>query len=227
VSSGPETVSFPLPTTAAARGRRLGLGVAILIFAIAVALDEPLSKWVHNSGLSPAMKNATGAAHYFIHYGLRFYALFFFTLAACLVLWAQRRPRAALIVLLSGIFSASNQFFKWCFGRIRPFHDSPPFALHPFMGGISGLIHAEQNLSFPSGDVTLAFAMTGSLCWIAPKYKILWWALGIWIALERIAEGAHYPSDTVAGACLGLFVAAVARRIIDHFSPPSTEAKSA
>jgi len=76
--------------------------VAILIFAIAVALDEPLSKWVHNSGLSPAMKNATGAAHYFIHYGLRFYGQLGFCVAMCLILWLQRRIPIAFIVLLGG-----------------------------------------------------------------------------------------------------------------------------
>ena len=225
--SGPDTASFPLPTRSApaARGRRLGLGIAALIFAISLALDEPVSNWVHNSGLSPAIKNAQGAAHYFIHYGLRFYALFWFTLAAFLVLLTYRRRREALILLLAGIFSASNQILKWCVGRIRPFHGSPPFALHPFAGGISGLF--EQSLSFPSGDVTLAFAMTGCLSWIAPKYKILWWILGLWIAIERVAEGAHYPSDTVAGACLGLFLAYLARRIINRLAPPTDKAANA
>lgn len=216
MSTGPETASLTAPITNRHSGRTIG--IAAVIFAVAVALDVPISNWVHDSGLSPAIKNATGFIHIFIHYGLRFYGLFWFTLAACLVLWALGRGRNALIVLLSGIFSVANQVLKWCFGRIRPFHDSPPFALHPFNGGISGLIHAEQSLSFPSGDATLAFAMTASLSWAWPRWRILWWILGIWICVERVAEGAHYPSDTVAGAFLGLFVAQVARRVVNHFS---------
>ncbi|MGA3066544.1 MAG: phosphatase PAP2 family protein [Tepidisphaeraceae bacterium] len=222
--SGPEIASFPpQPASATTRARPVGFAIAAAIFVIALALDVPISNWAHNSGLAPAMKNATGAAHYFIHYGLRFYGQIGFCLAACFVLWLQGRHQIGLVVLLSGIFSSSNQFFKWCFGRFRPFHNMPPFALHPFIGGIPGFIHAEVSLGFPSGDATLAFAMTASLTWAWPRRQKLWWALGIWTCLERIAEGAHYPSDTVAGACLGLFVASVARQIVKLFAkvPPA------
>ncbi|MGD1278429.1 MAG: phosphatase PAP2 family protein [Tepidisphaeraceae bacterium] len=195
--------------------RRLAFTLAFLaLFVAALAVDRPIANWVHQSGISAKMKDATGAAHYFIRYGLRFYGIFWFTIAACAVLLMLRGWQSSALVFLSGFLSLVNQPIKWCIGRTRPFHDIPPFQLHPFAGGWHGLIHAEAPLSFPSGDVTLAFAMTMTLSWAAPRLRALWWVLGLWIALERIIEGAHYPSDTVGGAALGIVCACVARRII-------------
>jgi membrane-associated phospholipid phosphatase len=195
----------------------------VLIFLISIGLDVPVSGWVHDSGLSGAMKNAQGAAHIFIHYGLRFFGLFWFTLAAAIVLLAMNRGRDAMVVLLAGIFSAANQLLKWCFGRVRPYHGYGAFSLHPFYQGLAGLKHAEISLGFPSGDATLAFAMTASLSWVWPRWTVLWWGLGVWTCIERVAEGAHYPSDTVAGAFLGIFVAHVARWVVNRVAPSQRE----
>jgi membrane-associated phospholipid phosphatase len=137
------------------------------------------------------------------------------TTTATLLLLATHRKKSAAIVATSGIFSLSNQIIKWMAGRLRPFNGDWPFQFHPFFGGPMGLFHAEGPLSFPSGDATLAFAMTLSLSWALPRWTLLWWMLGIWIALERIMEGAHYPSDVVAGAGLGILCALLARRMID------------
>jgi membrane-associated phospholipid phosphatase len=223
VPPSPETPSLTLPAKTHRRPLR-HYATALLIFAIALGLDVPVSTWVHDIGLSAYIKDSQGFRYYFIHYGLRFYGLFWFTILACIVLIARKRTEASLIVLVSGIFSSVNQLVKWAVGRYRPFHGEPVFAIHPFIGGLAGLRHAEVSLGFPSGDATLAFAMTASLGWAAPKQRFLWWALGIWICLERIAEGAHYPSDTVAGACLGLFVAHVARRLVTLLAPPPMRA---
>jgi membrane-associated phospholipid phosphatase len=226
VSAPPENPSAAPP--AQARPIPLDrLGWVLAIFVLALGLDVPISTWVHDSGLSGAMKNAHGAMYLFIRYGLRFYGIFWLsTIPAFLILLALRKNSAAMIVLLAGIFAGVNQALKWTFGRYRPFHGEPVYALHPFVGGLPGLLHAEVSLSFPSGDVTLAFAMTASLTWAAPRLKILWWCLGIWVCLERIAEGAHYPSDTVAGACLGWFVALAARRLVNLFSAPTRRANA-
>jgi membrane-associated phospholipid phosphatase len=88
----------------------------------------------------------------------------------------------------------------------------PPFELHPFK---IHLMNAEASYSFPSGDASLAFAMAMSLSITVPRFRWLWWTLAIIVGLERIAENAHYPSDVVAGAALGIAVALLARALID------------
>jgi len=186
-------------------------------FLIALALDVPASTWAHESGLAEWLKNRWWLTHL-----IRIPGHFvFYALPVCAVIlvsqWARglRRGPALLkkpaIVLLAAIFSGINAPLKWMIGRIRPFHGVPPFELHPFHGG---LFNVEASLSFPSGDVSLAVAMSASLTMVMPRLWPLWWTLALIVALERIAENAHYPSDTVAGAALGIVAALLAQKIV-------------
>jgi membrane-associated phospholipid phosphatase len=214
------------PAAARQIGVRPGLLMAIflIVFTVALALDVPVSTAVHQSPNFTRFRKIC-QDYDSVRYSLRFFGNFWFTLFAASILlirdWQRRvlspeTGRDALVVLLAGIFSWINQPLKWCVGRFRPFHVAGmgPFNFHPFLGGLHGLIKAEGPLSFPSGDTTLAFAMAASLSFADPRRQLLWWTLGIWIALERIAEGAHYPSDTVAGAALGIGLAIAARKIV-------------
>ncbi|MDR3110786.1 MAG: phosphatase PAP2 family protein [Planctomycetaceae bacterium] len=63
--------------------------------------------------------------------------------------------------------------------------------------------------SFPSGHTTLAFAMMTTLMCLYPRGRWLFVALGIGVAIQRIVATAHFPSDTIAGAALGILVAAL------------------
>jgi membrane-associated phospholipid phosphatase len=191
----------------------------VVIFLISLPLDVPASTWAHNSGLAGWLKN-----HQILTHILRFPGHFLFTVAACMALLAAAwfhgiRRGSALwkkpaLVLLAGILSGLNAPLKWMIGRIRPYHGVPPFELHPFK---VGLMNVEASFSFPSGDVSLAVATSASLTMVRPGLWPLWWTLCLIVALERIAENAHYPSDTVAGAALGIAVAIAANRIVQWF----------
>jgi membrane-associated phospholipid phosphatase len=186
-----------------------------VLFVIALALDIPVSTRVHESGLDAWLKNEWDLTHI-----IRIPGHFIFTLVACVALlgiaWTAGVRGTALwrkpsIVLLAAIFSGINAPLKWMIGRIRPFHGVPPFQLHPFQGS---LFNVEASLSFPSGDVTLAAAMAMSLTIVIPRLWPLWWTLAMIVALERIAESAHFPSDTVAGAALGIAAALLAKKVV-------------
>ncbi|NBX54436.1 MAG: phosphatase PAP2 family protein [Betaproteobacteria bacterium] len=59
--------------------------------------------------------------------------------------------------------------------------------------------------AFPSGHTLSAFALVGVL-WAGRQIRWFgWWALGVaaGVGLSRIAVGAHWPADVVAGAALG------------------------
>jgi membrane-associated phospholipid phosphatase len=204
--------------------RRPGFWIVFftIAFGIAVLLDIPVTTWVHDSGLSAHLKLATSQRWTLI---LRIPGNFVkstIPFTAILLVWGFARRqhptqawwKPAAVVFLAGTFSGINSAFKWIFGRIRPFHGSPPFALHPFMDGFRGLLHAEAALSFPSGDVSHAFAWATSLSIVWPAGSYLWFALAIEVIFERIAEGAHYPSDTVGGAALGIFAGWLAARLL-------------
>jgi membrane-associated phospholipid phosphatase len=69
---------------------------------------------------------------------------------------------------------------------------------------------AAHGLSFPSGHAMVAFVIAALVApYLAGRWKILPWALAAVVCLSRVYLGAHFPLEVVAGAGLGLFIAAV------------------
>ena len=58
--------------------------------------------------------------------------------------------------------------------------------------------------SFPSGHATTAFAMATALSLVAPVWALPLFAFATLIAASRMAIGAHYLSDVLAGSGLGI-----------------------
>jgi membrane-associated phospholipid phosphatase len=179
-------------------------GIAI-VFAMLV--DIPVANWAHESGLWKAVK--------FGHYAkfLKLPGTFYFVLPVAIVLGVFHawKWRATVLVALSGAMSGLIYVIaKWMVGRTRPFkpeaHPVGAFAVSPFHGGFRGLFIAE-NQSFPSGHVCLAFAAAAALARLFPRYSVVFYPFAIIVALERVAENAHYPSDVVAAAALGIVCA--------------------
>ena len=65
--------------------------------------------------------------------------------------------------------------------------------------------------SMPSGHTALSFAGLVMIGMLAPRYKPLTWTLAIVIGVSRIAIGAHWPSDVLFGAFIGMVVADVVK----------------
>lgn len=61
--------------------------------------------------------------------------------------------------------------------------------------------------SMPSGHAAVSFAGLVMIGMLAPKFKPLTWTLAILIGVSRVAVGAHWPSDVIFGAFLGMAVA--------------------
>lgn len=87
---------------------------------------------------------------------------------------------------------------KNLFGRARPEHlvGDGVFELHR-------AIFASKWAAFPSGHATTAGASAAVLALLFPRWRGPILAAGAVIALTRIALGAHFPSDVIAGFALG------------------------
>lgn len=60
--------------------------------------------------------------------------------------------------------------------------------------------------SFPSGHTTFGFMLAAVFSHYYPKYRSLFYMLAIWVGFERVEDFAHFPSDVLAGAILGILV---------------------
>lgn len=70
--------------------------------------------------------------------------------------------------------------------------------------GIAVLV--EESSSFPSNHAGVAFAMFGIIYYYVRKYPLGFYSLAALIALSRVYLGAHYLSDVIFGALLGILV---------------------
>jgi membrane-associated phospholipid phosphatase len=61
----------------------------------------------------------------------------------------------------------------------------------------------------PSGHAAAATALALALAALYPRGRLLFLALALCSACQRIEEGAHHPSDILAGAAVGCLVITV------------------
>jgi membrane-associated phospholipid phosphatase len=177
---------------------------AILAICSVYLWDARVVELVHRTGLDAATKKwnwirKRGAVIWPGHF------LCTLLIAALVAIFHRTRLRGAAMLLLAGILTGSNSIIKWAVGRSRPEWKTgtPSFTLHPFQGGIHGLV-SQENLAFPSGDVALAVATAATLSHLLPRWSIAWWIMATIVAYQRIAESSHHLSDVFAAAALGI-----------------------
>ncbi len=127
---------------------------------------------------------------------------------AGLTLLAARAMFLFDVVAVSGI---ASQVLKHVFGRARP-------KLHLQLPDMVGLYHFDvlsiyaSYASFPSGHAVTAFAMATAIAFLTPRLGAPLFLLAVLVGLSRVVILAHYASDVVAGAALGVGSAFIVRR---------------
>jgi hypothetical protein len=104
--------------------------------------------------------------------------------------------------LQSEFFAAGivTPLLKSAFGRARPIQNEGSGSFHPFNKNFE---------SFPSGHATNAFAFATAVAghydgWIVPTIV---YTVASGVAVSRVNDHVHFPSDVVAGALIGHAVA--------------------
>jgi undecaprenyl-diphosphatase len=108
------------------------------------------------------------------------------------LLW--RRPAVFLtVVVADALADVLSELGKAIVHRHRPFEPQlgPPTSTH----------------SFPSGHAATSFACAAVLSAFAPRWRVPFFVLATLIALSRLYNGVHYPTDVLAGAILGVLTA--------------------
>jgi membrane-associated phospholipid phosphatase len=106
-----------------------------------------------------------------------------------------RRLLAVSIAVLAA--TAAKDELKWDFGRYWPQYLSQgmygftPFSDSYYAGG------------FPSGHTAYIAAPMLTLCWLWPKYRVLWVGIVLVVMFGLVAAGYHYVGDVIAGFFVG------------------------
>jgi undecaprenyl-diphosphatase len=128
-------------------------------------------------------------------------------LAVALAVFHPRRWRAGALVLLVGAVASFVPFvLKWSVGRTRPYRGVWSWQLEPFQRGWAGLLDNAE-LTFPSGDAALAFAVAAAMTWLSPRWGWVFYLTALVTAVERVLENAHHVSDVAVGALIGVLSA--------------------
>lgn len=129
-----------------------------------------------------------------------------------------------LYVIFLGLFSfligpgiLVNLIVKPFWSRPRPVHTIEFGRYEPYIQPGTVVDICEHNCSFVSGDV----AGIAWMLWVIPFLAAAWRMpvaivlalLLIIVAVGRVAVGAHYPSDVVAGALMSFLVIALVSRL--------------
>lgn len=111
-------------------------------------------------------------------------------------------------LIFSSVLSAGivAKIIKICVGRFRPIFFE---AL-----GITGFRPFSLEWAFnsmPSGHTTATFAGLIMAGMLAPKIKPITWTLAIIVGASRVAIGAHWPTDVILGAFIGMVAADIVK----------------
>ncbi|MEO6102392.1 MAG: phosphatase PAP2 family protein [Pseudoxanthomonas sp.] len=181
---------------------------ALILLAVALPFDHQISVWA--MGFPDPIR---GALAEITPYGESDWilwpaaALFLVTAAVALfmkwrlmrtLLW-QFTALYAFIFCGVGLPSLVSTLAKRVIGRGRPdrFADGGTLNFH-----WNWLDWTYQ--SFPSGHTTTAFALAAVIGFASPRWFYPGLALAAVIGASRMTAGAHYPTDVIGGALLGL-----------------------
>jgi undecaprenyl-diphosphatase len=121
--------------------------------------------------------------------------------------------RALLVFLSVSVSGLVTDGLKTVFGRCRPkmlYHEGL-YGLNPFQ-----FLTTYEFNSFPSGHATTVGALAAALWIISPKYGMAGSVLALLVMASRIIVGAHFVSDVVFGAYVGVMTALFFKVILER-----------
>ncbi|PKN88026.1 MAG: phosphatase PAP2 family protein [Deltaproteobacteria bacterium HGW-Deltaproteobacteria-1] len=125
--------------------------------------------------------------------------------------WSAKILYLLLCISLSGIL---NIGIKWLTGRNRPINliEDGVFGFDFFR-----IIFLYETTSFPSGHTVTAFALATAFSFLYPRWSFPAFLIAVMIGLSRVVLTAHYLSDVIAGAVVGVICSLGVKYLFDRF----------
>ncbi|GIW92120.1 MAG: hypothetical protein KatS3mg110_0161 [Pirellulaceae bacterium] len=189
--------------------RRIYLGASFVLFvaaAVAVAVDLPLARWWHTDPLPGDIKRVVNSAEFFGH-----------GLSVLLVIWAASvldgrgwkvAWRLAGSAFLAG---AASSLVKVFVARLRPSAALELSSIGDTFAGWLPVLSLGKSWgysfqSFPSSHTATAAGLAVALCTLYPRGKYVFVIMVILVACQRLSAEAHFLSDVLSGAAIGMLV---------------------
>ena len=205
-----------LGASGAGRVQLAALATGVLAALSMLLLDRPIADWVN--GFDPATRalfNRVSQAGLSTGWliGAAVLALGGFVAARFATPEPARRWRsralAALFVFASvALAGLTADLAKALLGRMRP-----KLFLHDGTYGFDFLHTRADYLSFPSGHATTAFALATAAALLWPHYAVAYFLFALVVAASRVLANAHFLSDVLAGALVGVAVTLYVRAV--------------
>ena len=179
--------------------------MAVLYIILFIFFDKSIDLWMHEN-LSGTLIATIGKYLSFLanpHYNMLvmfFCFVYIFVVDPSIEKASTKKLLYILIVVSIAIIIGSG--LKYLLGRYRPvmLFDHNLYGFHFFA--------TEWALnSTPSGHTIRAFSFFTALSLLFRQYKIIFISIAIAIGLSRVVVTAHYPSDVLFGAFVGIMVA--------------------
>ncbi len=137
-----------------------------------------------------------------------------------MLIWDRRRvvKRYLIFLVLVGVPSLAVHGLKHFVSRTRPYEF---FAeeMAPGKVALNYLYGTPDTHSFPSGHAGLIFAAAVALNYFyGARFKFLYPA-AVLVAFSRVYVGAHFPTDVIAGALIGVIGSWLALQFVRKFLP--------
>jgi len=125
--------------------------------------------------------------------------------------WSAKILYLILCISLSGIL---NTGIKWLTGRNRPINliEDGVFGFDFFR-----IMYVYETTSFPSGHTVTAFALATAVSFLYPRLRVPAFIIAAVIGLSRVVLTAHYLSDVIAGAVVGIICSLGVKYLFDRF----------
>lgn len=192
-----------------AGGRQPGIWPRWVLGSVAMAsaavlvswIDVDSREWVKSIGLRGDVERTIKLMEIFAHgTGL------LVTIALIWTLSPLSRRRLPRLLAAYGLAGVTVNLIKLLVPRLRP-SAGPEESLPEAWGNWNYL-----SQSFPSGHSAAAVALALSLTILFPRGRWVFLTLAGLACLQRIVFDAHWPSDVLAGATLGIWAVAVIYR---------------
>jgi membrane-associated phospholipid phosphatase len=119
--------------------------------------------------------------------------------------WWRRGALLAAAPTAAGIV---GELLKIVVRRMRPQETGSAYSFRAF----SDHPFSSRGFGFPSSHAVVAFGAAAILARMFPRGRVVWYAAAVGCAVSRLLAHAHYLSDVVAGALIGIAMAALVWR---------------